>query len=402
MRLRVLIAGVAAPLALWATLPLLSQGAAPPAARSAQLQGKIENLRGKIGRKKGTERVLSGDIALYTRRINRLQGRISRLQSNQVRVQADLDNKQAELERIQRDLRSERARLARLRARLIVARRLLAVRLRELYMADKPDLITVVLNSKGFADLLERSEFVRRISQQDRRIVKIVRDARADATATAARLDRLERRQRRVTAIILERRNAIVVIKQDLIDTRVGYAGTRSDKHQALSKVRTERVHMEEGLESLQREQAAIQAKLQRAATGFTPLPAGPIRGGSGQFIWPVNGPITGSFGEARPGHMHAGIDIAAPGGTPIRAAGAGRVVLLGFTGGYGNYTCLAHTASLSTCYAHQSGYATSSGATVRQGQVIGYVGNTGHSFGNHLHFEVRVNGTPVSPLAYL
>jgi len=76
--------------------------------------------------------------------------------------------------------------------------------------------------------------------------------------------------------------------------------------------------------------------------------------------------------------------------------------VLLGWTGGYGNYTCIQHTASLSTCYAHQSSYATSMGATVQQGQVIGAVGNTGHSFGNHLHFEVRVNGAPVSPLAYL
>ncbi len=401
MRLRVLIAGVAAPLVLWAALPLGSQGAGPTA-RSAQLQNKIENLQGKLGRKKGTERVLSGDIAAYTRRINRLQGRISNLQARQVRVQADLDAKQAELERIQSALRKERARLARLRARLIVTRRALAARLVEIYQADKPDLVTVVLNSKGFADLLERSEFVRRISDQDRRIVTLVRDAKSDATATAERLDRLERRQQRVTAIILARRNAVATIKQDLIDTRVGYSGTRSDKQRALSKVKGDRHAIEEDLESLQREQARVQAKLRNAARGFSPLPAGPIRGGSGQFIWPVNGPITGSFGEARPGHMHAGIDIAAPGGTPIRAAGSGRVVLLGWTGGYGNYTCIGHSASLSTCYAHQSGYATSNGATVSRGQVIGYVGDTGHSFGNHLHFEVRVNGSPVSPLAYL
>ncbi len=401
MRLRVLIAGVAAPLVLWAALPLGSQGAGP-SARSAQLQSKIERLQGKIGRKKGTERVLSTEVAAYTRRINRLQGRISTLQSRQVRVQADLDAKQAELERIQTDLRKERARLTRLRARLIVTRRALAQRLVEIYQADKPDLVTVVLNSKGFADLLERSEFVRRISDQDRRIVTLVRDAKADAVATAKRLDRLERRQQEVTAIVLERRNAIATIKQDLIDTRVGYAGTRADKQRALSNVREERVHLEEGLEALEREQAKVQAALRNASSGFRPLPAGPVRGGSGQFIWPVNGPITGSFGEARPGHMHAGIDIAAPGGTPIRAAGSGRVVLLGWTGGYGNYTCIGHSASLSTCYAHQSGYATSRGATVSRGQVIGYVGNTGHSFGNHLHFEVRVNGTPVSPLAYL
>ncbi len=76
--------------------------------------------------------------------------------------------------------------------------------------------------------------------------------------------------------------------------------------------------------------------------------------------------------------------------------------MLLGWTGGYGNYTCVQHSGSLSTCYAHQSRYGTSSGASVSQGQVIGYVGNTGNSFGAHLHFETRISGTPVDPAGYL
>jgi len=127
--------------------------------------------------------------------------------------------------------------------------------------------------------------------------------------------------------------------------------------------------------------------------------------GGGGPWIWPVNGPISGVFGEQRPGHIHAGIDISAASGTPIHAAANGKVVLLqgvGSSGGYGNYTCVQHTASLSSCYAHQSRFGTALGARVRQGQVIGYVGNTGHSFGAHLHFEARVNGNPVQPLNYL
>jgi len=77
-------------------------------------------------------------------------------------------------------------------------------------------------------------------------------------------------------------------------------------------------------------------------------------------------------------------------------------VVLAAWTGGYGNYTCLDHGGGLATCYAHQSSYAVSAGAQVTQGQVIGYVGSTGHSFGAHLHFEVRINGNPVDPLGYL
>ena len=132
------------------------------------------------------------------------------------------------------------------------------------------------------------------------------------------------------------------------------------------------------------------------------PLSAGPIRRGSGRFIWPVNGPITGSFGEQRPGHIHAGIDISAPSGTPIRAAAGGQVAIAGWTGGYGNYTCIQHGGGLSTCYGHQSSIGVSVGQSGSQGQVIGSVGSTGHSTGPHLHFEVRVGGSPVSPLSYL
>jgi peptidoglycan DL-endopeptidase CwlO len=141
-----------------------------------------------------------------------------------------------------------------------------------------------------------------------------------------------------------------------------------------------------------------VLAKLQSAQGGSA---AGPIRQGSGALIWPVNGPVVSGFGM-RWGRLHAGVDIAVPAGTPIRAADSGTVVLLGWTGGYGNYTCISHGGSLSTCYAHQSRYATSMGASVSQGQVIGYVGCTGHCFGDHLHFETRVNGSPVDPLGYL
>ena len=94
-------------------------------------------------------------------------------------------------------------------------------------------------------------------------------------------------------------------------------------------------------------------------------------------MIWPVNGPITSPFCERRAWEAcHPGIDIGVPAGTPIRAAAAGRVALMqsvGASGGYGNFTCIQHTGALSTCYAHQSRFARRSGASVSQGQVIGY-----------------------------
>jgi murein DD-endopeptidase MepM/ murein hydrolase activator NlpD len=128
---------------------------------------------------------------------------------------------------------------------------------------------------------------------------------------------------------------------------------------------------------------------------------AGLTRGGASGLIRPVKGTFTSPFGQ-RWGRLHAGIDLAAPVGTPIRAAASGRVILMAPTGGYGNYTCIDHGRSYSTCYGHQSRFGTSRGASVVQGQVIGYVGNTGNSTGPHLHFEVRIGGKPVDPMDYL
>lgn len=122
-------------------------------------------------------------------------------------------------------------------------------------------------------------------------------------------------------------------------------------------------------------------------------------------MIWPVDGPITSPFCEVRSYEAcHPGLDIGAAEGTPIRAAAAGTVALMqseSASGGYGNYTCLDR-GGLATCYAHQSRFGPSLGARVSQGQVIGYVGNTGNSFGAHLHFEVRLGGAVMNPLNYL
>ncbi|MGK2938956.1 MAG: murein hydrolase activator EnvC family protein [Solirubrobacteraceae bacterium] len=382
-------------------------GAAPNQARLSQLDEKIDRARSKIGRKKGAERSLSVDIQSYSARIVRLQGKIDVLASRQATLQADLDAKQAELERLRGELRDERARLTRLKARLTVSRRSLSSRLVEMYKATEPDIITVVLNSDGFADLLERTEFIRRISAQDRRVVRLVQDAKADAVRTEAKLDRLERRQQKVTAAVLARREEVREVKDELVGTRVGYDKTKAGKQAALVKVRSDRHSIEEDLDAMEKEQSKIKATLLGAQTANAgTLPAGSVKRGSGALIWPVNAPVSSGFGP-RSGcgvcsSNHMGIDLPVPEGTPLRAADGGKVVLAGWTGGYGNYTCIQHTSSMSTCYAHQSRYGTKVGASVNQGQVIGYSGNTGNSTGPHLHFEVRINGSPVDPLGYL
>ncbi|QEC50031.1 peptidoglycan DD-metalloendopeptidase family protein [Baekduia soli] len=403
MRLRLALGGIVLPVVLcavlWLVLPLGSQ-ADSPQGKAASIQKKIDVTRSRIGRRKGTEHVLTSDITAWSKRIARLQGSISTLQSREARIQSDLDARRAELASTQSRLRSERARLARLRVRLAQGRVVLARRLRQLYEADRPDLVTVVLNSKGFADLLERGQFLSAIQRQDAQILTLVKSAKADATATAARLDTLEGRQQQLTRIVLQRRDQVAQVKQQLIDTRVGYQQTRAGKQAALTKVRGERKALEDHLSELQKESARVQAELAPGAPG---LPAGPIKGGSGRFIWPVNGPITAPFCESRPWEAcHPGMDIGVPTGTPIRAADGGRVAIAGWVGGYGNYTCIQHSASLSTCYGHQSVLKVSVGQQVSQGQVIGLSGSTGHSTGPHLHFEVRVNGAVTNPLNYL
>jgi peptidoglycan DL-endopeptidase CwlO len=389
-RMRLLLVVAAIPLALWLTVPVLSDG--------APLSTKIESKKRAIAEKKGRERVLTSTISAYTKRINLLEGDITVLQARQTRIETDLANKRAELARVQDELRRERIRLARLRARLAEARAALSERLVELYKADEPDVVTVILESNGFADLLERAEFMQRVSQQDARIIDRVRAAKEEAVAAEQRLDALEEQQRKVTAEVARRAAEVAAIKDRLVGRQQEFQSVRADKSGALATTRDQRQHLEGDLAELEKEQAAVLAKLQSAQGGSA---AGPIRQGSGALIWPVNGPVVSGFGM-RWGRLHAGVDIAVPAGTPIRAADSGTVVLLGWTGGYGNYTCISHGGSLSTCYAHQSRYATSMGASVSQGQVIGYVGCTGHCFGDHLHFETRVNGSPVDPLGYL
>jgi murein DD-endopeptidase MepM/ murein hydrolase activator NlpD len=386
-RLRAIALIAALPFTLWLFVPVLSDG--------APISSRIEEKRRQIERKKDRERLLTSTIEGYTDRIENLQGDITNLEERQVQIEADLSRKREELQRVQDALREERIRLVKLRARLAESRAALGERLVALYKADKPDVVTVILESDGFADMLERTEFMQRVSEQDARIIDRVRTAKQEAVATERKLDALEERQREVTEQVEQRHQQVVEVKTTLVERREQAAAARATKHDALVSTRSDRQELEGHLAALEKEQAKIQARLAGGP------PAGPIRQGSGQFIWPVNGTFTSPFGM-RWGRLHAGIDIAAPEGTPIRAADDGTVVLAGWTGGYGNYTCISHGGSLTTCYAHQSRYGTSSGANVSKGQVIGYVGNTGHSFGAHLHFEVRINGNPVDPMGYL
>jgi murein DD-endopeptidase MepM/ murein hydrolase activator NlpD len=115
----------------------------------------------------------------------------------------------------------------------------------------------------------------------------------------------------------------------------------------------------------------------------------------------PVAAPVTDRFGP-RNGSMHTGIDMPAPTGTPVVAAASGCVVFAGSEAGYGTIVSLRHGPTLTTLYAHLSRTSVAKGQCVVAGQVIGAVGATGHASGPHLHFEARVSGAAVDPIASL
>jgi murein DD-endopeptidase MepM/ murein hydrolase activator NlpD len=387
-----------AALAVLALAPLVLFALAPPSSSGRNLQSKIDSAQQRVDRARNRESVLSGDVAAASSRINTLQADITVLRRRQELLQRNLDVKPAQLNRLQDQLRVARARLAQLRARFAMSRHVLAVRLTELYKSDRPDILTVILNSNGFADLLERSEFIERINDQDTRIIRAVRIARDAAQVASDRLAGLESRQQTITTQVLIRRNEVASVRIRLVGKRHEYARARAVKAAALERVRAERHDAQEDLDALQREQARI-----RGVLGGGQQIDGPIRRGSGQFIWPVNGAITSPFCERRSWEScHPGIDIGVGSGTPIHAAASGVVAMAGPAGGYGNYTCIQHGGGISTCYGHQSSIQVSVGQHVSQGQVIGLSGCTGLCFGAHLHFEVRVNGGVVNPLNYL
>jgi murein DD-endopeptidase MepM/ murein hydrolase activator NlpD len=371
----------------------------PMPGRTSSLDRRMNIVRAKIQKKKAKEGVLTSTITTYNHKILSLQGDIRSLQDRQNRISSSLAGKQAELRSTQDKLEKAQDRLARLKVYFAKAQKVLAGRLVQMYKDGEPDVLTVVLESNGFADMLERTQFLDRITNQDKQIITRVRYLKTETTRQTKQLGVLQKRQTAAAQAIEARRNQVAAVKGKLVSSRTDLQGARDGRAAVLSRVKSSRKHLEGDLSKMQ---AQVQAQLRAAQQGPS-VGAGPIRRGTGSMIWPVNGPITSPFCERRAWEAcHPGIDIGVPSGTPIRAADSGRVAIAGWTGGYGNYTCIQHTASLSTCYGHQSSIQVSVGQNVSQGQVIGLTGCTGLCFGPHLHFEVRINGAVTNPLNYL
>lgn len=206
-------------------------------------------------------------------------------------------------------------------------------------------------------------------------------------------------------------------------DVQVASLGSIASEVSALYGLKSEPVLVTAGQEKVQNAQVSSsldQLRLLRtsalsgAATAGIALglthnatPADWFRANSAPNLWPVEGQITGSFGERidpfnGEGAFHSGVDIGSSVGQPIIAPADAEVTYADFLGGYGRAVMLDHGHGITTRFGHLSGFAVTQGERVHRGDVIGYVGLSGRSTGPHLHYEVRINDTPVNPYKYL
>jgi murein DD-endopeptidase MepM/ murein hydrolase activator NlpD len=388
----------AAVVAAVAALVVLLFAASAPA---KDLESKLDAKEAKLSKVRERKGVLTTTISHYKAKIEKLTGEVAVLRARESEVRVRLDAKQRELDGALAELDVGKKHLAVVRARLNRALVSLRERLVAMYETGTPDILSVLVEAGGYDELVNRTEYLNRIHGLDEAVVSRVRDLRDQVKRTVARLRSAKDRIESARDAIAAEESALADARSAVQRRQSTLVAARRAREDALAKITQTEEDLDGDVASIQAELAAT-----LAGTGSAPLPAGPIQGGSSGLIWPVDGPVVSGFGSRFGGsEFHEGIDIAVPSGTPIRAAAAGTVIFTepeSASGGYGNFTCIDHGGGLSTCYAHQESFAVSAGQQVSQGQVIGYSDCTGHCFGPHVHFEVRIDGAPTDPMGYL
>jgi murein DD-endopeptidase MepM/ murein hydrolase activator NlpD len=249
-----------------------------------------------------------------------------------------------------------------------------------------------VLMSTSPQDAMRRTALVDVVNRVDRRSFEKVTITQTAITA--------QRKQLKVEQDSLER----VAEQQREIAAEAESLRNEEALQLAASSARVRGLAAQENhLEAESRQIAALARRAEIAAASVSrSAAAGPAIGVSASgWTWPASGPVTSEYGY-RWGRLHAGIDIGAPTGAPIYAATSGVVSYTGVMGGYGNMVMIDHGGGVVTAYAHQTQILVGVGTRVSGGQQIGTVGSTGNSTGPHLHFEVRVGGSPRNPRSYL
>jgi murein DD-endopeptidase MepM/ murein hydrolase activator NlpD len=386
--------------------------AAPAAAgdihrKKREIDERISTLHAKIAHAKTQEGVLTHEITIVDAKITALQDDVARAQSQLNTLEGQLAASQRRLDRVTQLFTLQTRKLELLRRDYGIALARLERRLIDAYETPSVDAVDIVLAATSMSTMLSDIEYVQQIGRQDKHISGQLNAAKKAMHTAREQTRKLKSQVALETAAIRTRTEQQHAVTQQLVSTQQQLATALGSKQSTLSSIKVNESAFAEEARKLAAVSASLAARIRAAESrpSSSGSSASPAVSSSG-LIWPVSGPITSPYGSrCLPNgdcSFHPGVDIGAPSGAPIRAAAAGTVIYAGWLGGYGNLVVIDHGNALATAYGHQSSIAAGNGASVSQGQVIGYVGCTGYCFGPHLHFEVRVNGEPVNPLNYL
>lgn len=351
-------------------------------------------LRDRAGEARAQEQALAGDIAAQSERIDTLESDIGVVRSEVSRLEAQLGRSRSLLRAVESELAEKRRTLVRAREQLAIGQRRLGARLVELYTTGEPDTMAVVLGAQSLDEVIDLIDMRSRVLEQDTGLVAGITALRSMVARERDRTAALRRARALATARIEARTNERRTTMSELVARRDSLAALRAARERSLASVRVQRGEWEAQADALEAQSTRVASVIATAP----PAPAAPSAGG---YIWPVGGTVVSPYGQ-RWGRLHSGIDIAAPAGTPVAASASGQVVYAGSMSGYGLIVVIQHAGGIATAYAHNSSNAVSVGQSVVQGQTIAAVGCTGHCYGDHVHFEVRVGGSPVDPMRYL
>lgn len=369
--------------------------------RKDQVDAQVAALQAQISSAKQKEGVLSSEIETASSEIGSLEGKIGTLSELVSALEADLAESRSRLARLQARYEEQTRRLEFLVAQHELAQTRLEERLVELYQTGQTTELEILLQVASLNDLIEQIDYFRQIGNEDRRIVDEIKSGRNAVRVARRETAAIKKEVEQVTAELAAKTAEQRAARDQLVAQQSALVAARDDRQSLLASVQNERDADEEDLGAMQAASASLADQIRSSQAGSSSSGGSSGSGvSSSGLIWPVSGPVVSGFGS-RWGRMHEGIDIAVPQGTAVHAAAGGTIIYAGGMGGYGNIVVIDHGNGLATAYAHLSAIWVG-GGSVAQGQPIAASGCTGHCLGPHLHFEVRVNGSPVDPLGYL